>query len=187
MSETITLDGIETVTLENAETGEVIVLSLEDFLRDCKVIRKRDYIPNLFGATKKETVSKMLEDIENNTYYDFADRDCNDKIRVFWHIDKSISGFDLGKLPLRLRVILATWNQYPFQKQLTILSEELHLEYLSEELDLEDGFYGISKEEKMTLLKLMIDYEVYNSNGFKLDGSNIHDLEGYPPQYESPY
>jgi len=173
---------------------EIITLSMEEMNEELangnmKIIRKRYDPPNLYGKTKKDTARRMNNELKYSLHESFWDEEGDGtKYKSNWDINKSIP--DLTVLPLRLQLILASWNQYPYRKELTLWynnQNDLHLYDLSGKKLLGDSSHKINDEERLALLEVMIDLDVHNSNGWKLDGSNYHQPEKYPPKYSEPW
>jgi len=148
------------------------------------VIRQKNEMPNLYGETKKETAFNMNVELKTSLHQNFWDEGDDEISKTTWTVKKSIP--DLSVLPLRLQIILAGWNLYPGQKRLTISydnRQDLHM-YNDECNDLfDDQFYKISDEERLQLLEVMVDLDVHNNNGWKLNGSHYYEPEKYPPRY----
>lgn len=170
------------LTLFDAE-GNEFAISIDDFQRDIKTVRGRDFVSNLYGNTKQETAQNMIREMETTLYYSYDDRRDNRRYSITWLIDTNISNFE-GVSP-HLREIIALWNSFPCKKSLELLHHE-GLDYLEFQLrnPLRGELFEITEEEKLEMLCLMIDYGVYNSNGWRLDGS--HRFHDHPAQYTPP-
>lgn len=150
-------------------------------------VRGRKDMPYLYGRTKEETVQNMLKEIECAVYYNFWDEGDESQDMTTWTIKENVPHLE-GVSP-RLREILQLWNGIPCEKRLTIYNygrSDLQI-YCDDGCDnCDDSSFEISREEKLELLYLMVDLNVHNNNGWKLDGSHFYEPEKYPPRYPVP-
>ena len=147
-------------------------------------------MPYLYGMTKEETARNMFQELKQAVYYNFWDETYNELCKTDWTIVENIP--NLAAVSPRLREILEMWNRIPCKKRLTICGDnsqnlQIYFDEDCEDPSFElDPSFDISEEEILELLYIMIDYDVHNNNGWKLDGSNFYEPEKYPPRYPLP-